>query len=844
MFNKKPRRNFRKRVNESSEEEEQVHDEEGACGLRQRNLPQSRGISCSSKREVGASESASGGAEDAVGSSETAAERKPSPNAWKKENQEKSVLSFSDEKEVDGSEFKVKKSADREVVFKARRKGVSPAELTAVKDQKDADPASASPDPASVSPDPASVSPDPASVSSDEPESGEDAAEVDIHAGSDGDASSTSSSSRASGPRIGAIPDARQIRAARRQRREARAQRDYIPLDQGRDSTPGAGEEEEEEDRSEDSDGTDDHQRRIQFAPRPKTLRERITEKIGGSESEGSLSDSQEDADRNLWEEQQIGKGVKRLQHSGSSSPQETVKHRKKFEIPESLPPVSIAVIKKRVATKLESLREVHRAREAEHRRMQLDMDDAQAALEQLENGSAHEQHRFYRDMRVYIQNLIECLREKVVQINAVELDMHSLLSDQAEALLARRREAVREESSRLQQLAYNTDPSSNGHGEKAQAEAQGARQPGDSDEAEAGGGAADQQPLPEEEEELDRKRDEILRRAEDIFVDVQESFSDVGKILSRFEEWRSQFSESYHNAYISLCLPKLLAPLLRHQLVGWNPLKEDSTDFEALPWYSAADRFCHGQGYEESENTDSKTLTSIIEKTIVTKIQGFVEMVWDPLSSAQSRCLAKLCRRLQDDYSVFEGEQSKPVKAFVEAVVARMRSAVDEDVFIPLYPKRFLDDTRSPQYLFRDRQFYSAVKLLGSIALWDGLVPEDVLKELSLDKLLNRYLMMTLLNTPSEKDSVEKCKKVAACFPKSWFEDVSSRSPTPQLQNFSNHLLQTAHSLCKKNPDITSVRDVVTDVLILLRNIRALDSVSDIVEKYHLKGLEGLAVS
>ncbi|KAG7465651.1 hypothetical protein MATL_G00155760 [Megalops atlanticus] len=831
MFNKKPRRNFRKRVNESSEEDEQVNDEEGVCGLRQRNLPQSRGISCSSKREVGASESGSGGAEDVAGSSETAAERKPSPNARKKENPEKSVLSFSDEKEVDGSEFKVKKSADREVVFKARRKGGSPAELTAVKDQKDADRAS--------------VSSDLASVSADEPESGEDAAEGDMHAGSDGDASSTSSSSRTCGPRIGAIPDARQIRAARRQRREARAQRDYIPLDQGREGTPGAGEEEEEEEeQSEDSDGTDDHQRRIQFAPKPKTLRERIAEKIGGSESESSLSDSQEDADRTLWEEQQIGKGVKRVQRSGSSSPQETVKHRKKFDIPESLPPVSIAIIKKRVAAKLESLREVHRAREAEHRRMQLDMDDAQAALEQLENGSAHEQHRFYRDMRVYVQNLTECLREKVVQINTVELDIHTLLSDQAEALLARRREAVREESSRLQELAYKTDPSSNGHGEKGQAEAQGTRQAGDSEEAEAGEEPADQQPLPEEEEELNRKRDEILRRAEDIFVDVQESFSDVGKILSRFEEWRSQFSESYHNAYISLCLPKLLAPLLRHQLVGWNPLKADSKDFEALPWYSAVDRFCHGQGYEESENTDNKTLTSIIEKTIVTKIQGFVEMVWDPLSSTQSLCLANLCRRLQDDYSIFEGEQSKPVKAFVEAVVARMRSAVDEDVFIPLYPKQLLDDRRSPQYLFRDRQFYSAVKLLGSIALWDGLVPEDVLKELSLGKLLNRYLMMTLLNTPSERDSVKKCKKVAACFPKSWFENVSSRSPIPQLQNFSNHLLQTAHSLCKKNPHITSVRDVVTDVLILLRNIRALDSVSDIVEKYHLEGIEGLAVS
>ena len=41
----------------------------------------------------------------------------------------------------------------------------------------------------------------------------------------------------------------------------------------------------------------------------------------------------------------------------------------------------------------------------------------------------------------------------QVVEINSLELDMHSLLSDQAEALLSRRRETVQLESSRLQQL-------------------------------------------------------------------------------------------------------------------------------------------------------------------------------------------------------------------------------------------------------------------------------------------------------------------------------------------------------------------------------------------------------
>lgn len=67
---------------------------------------------------------------------------------------------------------------------------------------------------------------------------------------------------------------------------------------------------------------------------------------------------------------------------------------------------------------------------------------------------------------------------------------------------------------------------------------------------------------------------EDILKGSHKIFTDVQDDFSDVKKILSRFNEWRVSFPETYTNAYISLCLPKLLAPLIRHQLIGWNPLK------------------------------------------------------------------------------------------------------------------------------------------------------------------------------------------------------------------------------------------------------------------------------
>lgn len=79
------------------------------------------------------------------------------------------------------------------------------------------------------------------------------------------------------------IPDAKKIRAAKEQRRRARARQDYIPLEGDRESTPGSEDREgDQSDRTCNSDDEpDDHERRIQFAPKFQTVRERMAEKMG-----------------------------------------------------------------------------------------------------------------------------------------------------------------------------------------------------------------------------------------------------------------------------------------------------------------------------------------------------------------------------------------------------------------------------------------------------------------------------------------------------------------------------------------------------------------------------------
>lgn len=64
--------------------------------------------------------------------------------------------------------------------------------------------------------------------------------------------------------------------------------------------------------------------------------------------------------------------------------------------------------------SRLDSLKEVFRARQAEMRRMEGDVESAKAMVETFEDSSSEKKLKFYRAMTFYTHNLVECLREKV----------------------------------------------------------------------------------------------------------------------------------------------------------------------------------------------------------------------------------------------------------------------------------------------------------------------------------------------------------------------------------------------------------------------------------------------
>lgn len=133
------------------------------------------------------------------------------------------------------------------------------------------------------------------------------------------------------------------------------------------------------------------------------------------------------------------------------------------------------------------------------------------------------------------------------------------------------------------------------------------------------------------------------------MFEDVIEDFHSLDYIKCHFEVWRRDYAECYREAYIGLCLPKLFNPLVRLQLITWNPLEvrrevdtfqqasrmikcnhllssiqEECDNFEYMLWFESLLFY----GFDEQTalqkgDGDNGLLPSIVEKVILSKLAG-----------------------------------------------------------------------------------------------------------------------------------------------------------------------------------------------------------------------------
>ncbi|KAG7322311.1 hypothetical protein KOW79_013657 [Hemibagrus wyckioides] len=899
MFKKAKRCNFRRRNDSDDEEKEEVQDEPSLELL----PPQPCGPGGDGLHTPAAETLMAINAVNSHGNGvPTGAMKLPKDKKKKKESREEpkaSLLSFNDEEE-DTEVFRVKKSNHSKKIVKQLKKeyreekcshvvqepirldGVQCLSGMGVKEE--------------------------AVDSRGSSEQGEGEMEVDSNDEQDDESETrqggnfSQTLSALSTLRPGEIPDAAFIHAARKRRQMARELGGDAPLVETEVSSKRLVHEDEQG-------GSDEDEKRIVFSGvKQKSQRQKIAEEIGIECSDDeALNTEGNDEEVSRWEQEQIRKGIsipqvqtsqpgnanmyyqtgyENQQYAASYSMPygytalgtESVKPVKTentvpYPVPSSsLTPITTALVKKRLMDRLSSMRQ---GRDASARRNEQIQDELQASensILQLEDSSQHaaEQYKFLQEMRGYVRDLLECFSEKVPAILELEAAMHQLLRQRAARRVQRRQDDIKDESAEFSSLsskavmAPNLDPFGRDRAayqelsrQRRVAEREARRARRRQAREQSGARAEHKEGLSSDDEEtstdttsFNLERDRILKESKKVFEDVVDDFHSIDCIKSRFEVWKNLYFTCYRDAYIGQCLPKLFNPLIRLQLIPWSPLEDDCPNFEYMLWFETLLFYGYEeQSTEHQEDIDSGLLPAIAERVVLPKLAVLTEQVWDPLSHSETCRLVAFMGRLIKGYPTVLHGDNRNMQELLRTIVVRTRRTLDEDIFMPLFPKNVMENKNSSPYLFFQRQFWSCVKLLGNILQWDGILSQNCLIELAVDSTLNRFILSALQSTDVGEDSVEKCKKVVECFPVQWFSSLKGQQTLPQLENlcrFMKHMASSLYrsSLTASDVDKRIAREHIKEVVKLLGRLNALDHVIAVASEHGIKDIKTLLES
>ncbi|CAG0879227.1 unnamed protein product [Cyprideis torosa] len=602
----------------------------------------------------------------------------------------------------------------------------------------------------------------------------------------------------------GVIPDARMIHEAKKRRQRARemgdaavgivpagasvgsaaggslgSTADFVPLDKGERRRLIR---EHDEDKEDEDDGSlrDASGRLMMSLSSVKELerkeRQRLWEESENQEGEG-------------WEDTQLRKTGALLASTGvavlseSHEPVGMELHEEDEEMR------TVAEVEARLKAKMDGLGDLIEKTERELDNLTLEEQALKEELEELESRrcqDAQKRFTFYQETRSYVTDLIDCLNEKSVVVEALELKMAGLHRQRSMLLVERRRKDVNDEN---EVLCKGTQALIDKDRRRRIRERDGRRLRRKQEREREGKTDSDQvHPGWSSDEEEDSSvlvnfkndRETILSDASKVFDDVSDDFATAAHVLNHFIRWKNWDEQAFNEAYVGICLPKIFAFWIRLEALQWNPLDyEESLGIESMAWFNALLQY--PLSTSNPPKSDDFLISKAADRALLPKLTILARDAWDPMSRKQSLSLVRSLKRLSSQFPSINGKNAR-LRTFLETVVAKLKASVEHDVFIPLLSREQLQP-KSDGESFLERQVWSAIKLFGNILLWEGIIGDHVLIEVGVTSLLNRYIMMAI--SQHEKDQLKKCRAILDSIPVGWFhrtDPISALVPLKAL--------------------------------------------------------------
>ena len=421
--------------------------------------------------------------------------------------------------------------------------------------------------------------------------------------------------------------------------------------------------------------------------------------------------------------------------------------------------------------------------------RIEDDLKDAQTSEPALQAAlrEASTDYTFFQETKGYTTDLLNCLDVKIPLVEDCEARVHVLWKERADGLVARRqldyadallvmtgdprkRKAGEEDTQRERRMLNKRHRRekmiAQATPHAAQQQAQQAQQQNPVGEA------TDDDESPADVEKRRFSQAQIILESKDILSDVVDDFAGVKQVAGKFQDWKFNFGKSYGETFAGESLRKILTPLVKLQLLEWNPLEGKGGELVEMPWFQDLEEYGLRQD-EEADDSDPdqlKLVQDMVELAVLPKLTGIAEHVWDPLSSSQSALLQEQIRDLIDNFSHAVTTQRQATQVLFTKVVKRIRRLATEFAELAAFGPLSVAQAQST---FVQQALVDELKFVKTVLSWAGLIKESTLQGIVLGHVVGRVLATIRSLPPAAK--VDRIAQVVRAMPRAWFHGTTA---------------------------------------------------------------------
>ncbi|KAF9146811.1 hypothetical protein BGX30_007729 [Mortierella sp. GBA39] len=516
-------------------------------------------------------------------------------------------------------------------------------------------------------------------------------------------------------------------------------------------------------------------------------------------------ADEEDEEETREWEMQQIrNAGV--VQRDAGKKNAAAPAHRT-IAIPTVTQVPNIAEVKKRLQDRLSSLK--NQLSEHQAQLKQVHVEEAEINIRTVESGEAMSKasarYTFFQELRSYCRNLAAFFEEKYPDLEAIEKEFRTMLSERTLLVLERRHLDLRDDlvefanvvdddnRSKVKQpiaqevdefgRSIGVDPLAAQKRRKAERERRKAQrkqlQAADGKEVEIYDGLSTDDELGNgDARELGDAVMELEDRRLNLFKEVGPEFNSLEAVKRHFQAWKAEYPSDYNKAYGGLLLPLVFDLFVRQETCLWNPIRVKQ-DISEQSWHQAVTTYPIARSsriYDHSdsdsdhqdddeEDMDKDLLKKVVAKSLCPKITQFLSAGGvDLYSTKQTKCLMAIMEELLDYVEKSNSKMEQLIKALLQTILntAEAHRLQFIQAAQPLTPRPILT---AQGVEARERYLWKTIGLFRNLMLLRKFVPADTIDRPVVDGLLHDCILRLLEG--DVKDTVAKYQMIFHALPK-----------------------------------------------------------------------------